>query len=339
MILVTGGTGLLGSHLLYYLCSSGKSVRATKRPNSDTSIVSKVFSYYCENASTLAAKIEWVEADLLDTYSLSDAMQGVTHVYHCAAMVSFEKKEQDSLMKINADGTANIVNVALEQNIHKFLHVSSIATVANGSKNKPATEDDFVELSKQNTVYSFSKYDAEREVWRASEEGLNTLIINPSVIVGGANWQKSSSNMFSKAKKGIKYYTEGATGFVDVRDVAQLMILLMNKEASQQRYIINGENATYRRFFDIMHDAFNKPRPSVKAGKMLSKTAWIIESVRCAITKSKPLITKETVQSAHKVSYYSNKKILDLLPNYNFITLENSIKDFCTFFDKNATSQ
>ncbi len=337
MILVSGGTGLVGSHLLFDLCKSGKTVRAIKRENSQIDNVKKVFSYYANNAQELLKNIEWINADLLDISSLEQAMEGITEVYHCAAMVSFDSKKEVEMMYININGTANMVNVALAKGIRKFCHVSSIATIGATEHGKDATEETFWKSSSENSNYSISKYGAEREVWRASAEGLDVVIVNPALIIGAGNWQQSSSNMFSKAYKGIKFYTDGTTGFVDVRDVAKLMIQLMNSEQKNERFIINSENKSFKVFFDIMHLAFNKPVPTIKAGKFLSNFAWVMEKIRCSISGSTPLITKETARSAHKTSNYSNKKIQHLFPDYKFITVEQSVKDTCSLFLKEHT--
>jgi nucleoside-diphosphate-sugar epimerase len=332
MILVSGGTGLVGSHLLFDLCKSGNNVRAIKRENSQIDNVKKVFSYYANNAQDLLKKIEWVNADLLDISSIEQAMEGITEVYHCAAIVSFDSKKEVEMMHININGTANMVNIALAKGIRKFCHVSSIAAIGAEEHGKDATEETFWKSSSENSNYSISKYGAEREVWRASAEGLDVIIVNPSLIIGAGNWQQSSSNMFSKAYKGIKFYTDGITGFVDVRDVARLMIQLMNSEQKNERFIINSENKSFKVFFDIMHRAFNKPVPTIKAGKFLSDFAWITEKIRCSISGNTPLITKETARSAHKVSNYSNKKIQHIFPDYKFISVEQSVKDTCKLF-------
>lgn len=332
MILVTGGTGLVGIHLLYDLTRSGKRVRALKRSNSNISNLKKVFSYYTANAEELLKNIEWINADLLDIYTLLDAMAGITEVYHCAAMVSFEPKHENEMMKINVEGTANMVNAALEKGIRKFCHVSSIATIGRAVDGSISTEETFWKSSPENSNYSVSKYGAEREVWRAAEEGLNVVIVNPSLIVGPGNWQQSSCNMFSKAYKGIKFYTDGATGFVDVRDVSALMIKLMESSVSNQRYLITAENVTYKNYFDQIHHAFGRSKPGIKAGKFLSGFAWRAEKIRFKLFGSTPLITKETARSAHNISRFSNEKIASVFPEYKFIPLEQSVKDTCKLF-------
>lgn len=334
MILVTGGTGLVGSHLLFDLCRSGKKVRVLKRPESNVANVKKVFSYYSPKHDDLLKNIEWVDADLLDVYSLIEKMEGVTEVYHCAAMVSFESAHQSEMLRTNVEGTANMVNAALEKGVKKFCHVSSIATLGRAENGELTHEEIFWKSSPDNSNYSISKYGAEREVWRASEEGLNVIIVNPSLIIGPGNWVQSSSNMFSKAFEGIKFYSSGINGFVDVRDVSTLMIRLMESEISNQRFLISSENASFKSFFELVHKGLNKAVPSIKAGKFMSGFAWRAEIIRSKLTGAPPLITKETARSAHRISRFSNEKILNQFPGYKFIPLELSIAETCKLFLK-----
>jgi dihydroflavonol-4-reductase len=334
MILVTGGTGLVGSHLLYDLCRSEKKVRALKRNNSNIGNVKKVFSYYTSNPEELLKNIEWVDADLLNVYSLIEIMDGITEVYHCAAMVSFEADHQIEMLKTNVEGTANMVNAALEKGIKKFCHVSSIATLGREENDTLTHEETFWKSSPENSNYSISKYGAEREVWRASEEGLNVIIVNPSLIIGPGNWVQSSSNMFTKAHKGIKFFSSGINGFVDVRDVSTLMLRLMDQKKYNERFLITAENASFKSFFEMIHQGFNKPVPSIKAGKFLSEFAWRAEQIRSKLTGAPPLITKETARSAHRISRFSNEKIKKLFPEYTFIPLKQSIEDTCKLYLK-----
>lgn len=337
MIFVTGGTGLVGSHLLYDLVRSGKTVRALKRKDSNVSNVEKVFSYYTRSSRELASRIEWVNADLMDVYSLLDVLEGVEYIYHCAAKVSFESKNEAEMMRSNVEGTANLVNAALTKNVKKFCHVSSIATLGREEHEDLITENMFWKASPDHSNYAISKYGAEREVWRAAEEGLNVVIVNPSLIIGGGNWQQSSSNMFSRAYKGIYFYTDGVSGFVDVRDVSALMIRLTESNITNQRFILNAENASFRHYFNLIHKAFGKPKSFLKAGKFLSGFAWRAELIRYFITGAKPLITKETARSAHRVSRFSNTKILTAFPDYQFISLEESVAATAKLFLKDIS--
>ena len=264
-------------------------------------------------------------------------MNGITHVYHCAAMVSFEPKYEAEMMSINIEGTANMVNAALEKGIKKFCHVSSIAAIGRAEHSALSTEATFWKSSPDHSNYSISKYAAEREVWRASEEGLDVVIVNPSLIIGAGNWQQSSAALFNKGYKGIKYYTNGANGFIDVRDVTALMVVLMESEIKNQRFLLTSENVSYRYFFDLMNEGFGKPKSSIKVGKLLTGFAWRAEKIRSMLTGAMPLITKETARSAHSTSRFSNEKIKKAFPDYQFIPVEQSIKDTCKLFLKDVS--
>jgi nucleoside-diphosphate-sugar epimerase len=332
MILVTGGSGLLGSHLILQLCQAGHRVRVLKRPSTDEGSLRRIFSYYSNNAEYLLSLVEWKEAALDNIYSLLEALEGITEIYHCAAMVSFEKKKHAQMLQVNVEGTANLVNAALEKGIRKFCHVSSIAALGRTEHGEPVDETIFWKSSPSNSVYSISKYGAEREVWRASEEGLDVIIVNPSLVIGPGSWTESTCNMFSRGYEGIRHYTKGTTGFVDVRDVATLMIRLMQSTHVNERYIISGENNSYKLFFDEMHKNFGKKLPASYAGPFLSDLAWRVESVRCAITGKAPLITRETARAAQSNTVFSNEKIKKAFPDFKFRSLEESVRHTCKIF-------
>jgi dihydroflavonol-4-reductase len=334
LILVTGGTGLLGSHLLYQLCLQGKGVRAIKRTNSNCESVKKVFAYYSTNAEALYQQIKWVDADLNDAYQLEEVLENIDYVFHAAATVSFEQKDVSTILKTNVEGTANLVNAALIKGVKKFCHVSSVAAIGRPEFADEIKEEFFWKANPDNSIYSISKYGAEREVWRASEEGLNVVIVNPSLIIGPGNWHRSTGNMFTKASKRIWFYTHGSSGFVDVRDVTQLMIMLIQSEIKNERFIISSQNISFKLFFEYIHKYFNKPLPPFYAGKLLSEFAWRFEKWRCLITGSVPLITRETAKSAHNQVRFSNSKISSLFPDFRFLPIEKSICDTCHLYLK-----
>jgi dihydroflavonol-4-reductase len=185
MILVTGGTGLLGSHLLYELARMGRKIRAIKRNTSDTSMVRRVFAYYCANPDELLKNIEWFDADLIDFGAIDDAFDGIREVYHVGAVVSFYPKDHKSMLKVNIEGTANLVNFAIEKGVQKFCYVSSVATLGRGGNGIPTNEEDFWVPSRRNTIYSISKYGAER----GTERGDRKSFIHPRTGILGRQFQ------------------------------------------------------------------------------------------------------------------------------------------------------
>jgi dihydroflavonol-4-reductase len=331
MIFVTGGTGLLGSHLLFQLTSEGKSVRAIYRNFDSISRVQKLFNFYNPKASNQLFKlIEWVVCDVRDVVTLEEVMTDCNQVYHCAAAVSFRKKHFHSMMKINREGTANMVNVALTLPIEKFCFVSSTAAVAKDDTKPdvPLVETNKWIQSEETSGYAISKYSSEKEVWRGIEEGLNAVIINPSVIIGAWSWEESSMTIFKTISNGFKFYTKGANAFVDARDVAKAMFLLMESPISNQRFLCTGTNVSFREVFNLIAAALNQKPPSIQAGMFLSQLARFVDGIQSLFT-NKRVLTKESVNSAYSVTSYNSSKLLKAI-DFQFTplgeTIENAVK-------------
>jgi len=331
MILLTGATGLLGSHIAYELLQQGKKIRALKRKDSNSVLTEKIFSFYTSKHIELLNAIEWVEGDVLDLGSLEDAMVGITHVYHCAAMVSFLPKEKDKMMQVNIEGTANVVNAAMHAGVKKLCHISSIAALGSTIDGNMITEETWWKNNPSNSYYAISKYGAEREVWRAAEEGLNVVIVNPSFIIGPGDTSKSSSEAFGILRKGASWYTNGVNGYVDVRDVAHAAIKLTENDVLNQRFILNAANLSYRSFFDKVLVQLNKPKTKREAGKFLLALAWRIEKLLAAIAGRNPIITKEKVGYALQISQYDGSKIQKTI-NFNYRNIDTSIMEICKFY-------
>jgi dihydroflavonol-4-reductase len=331
MVFLTGGTGLLGSHLLIELLKRGKSVRALKRKTSSLVNVKNTFSFYLgEKSNDLFESIDWVDGDINEITSLQNLMIGCDEVYHCAGYVSFYRKDFKKLMKINKDGTANLVNVSLEVGVKKFSYVSSTAAIGRDKKGKEYTENSKWLASPEISNYAVSKHAGEMEVWRGQEEGLNTSIVNPSVILGAGDWQEGSLTLFSTVKKGLKFYTKGVNAFVDVRDVAFCMVELLEQNIFSHRFLIIAENVCFKDLFFHIADELNTKRPSIKVTSFLANVAWRVELVKSLIFGVKPKITKETSRSAMSMSRYSNEKISTQL-NYKFISIHESVKNAVAF--------
>ena len=327
MIFVTGGTGLVGSRLLFDLTKAGKKVLALKRVTSRMDIVNRFFRGH-EN---LLSQIEWVEGDVTDLFSLEDAMDEVKQVYHCAALVSFRSSDFRKLMKINTEGTANMINIAIEKKTERFCYVSSTAALGRSEVNLMLSEENFWKTSKYNSGYAISKYGAEREVWRGIEEGLNAFIVNPSIIIGPGDLHSGSTALFSAVKKGLKFYSNGISGFVDVRDVTACMIQLMEKEIQAERYILSSENISYHEVINCIADNFGKKRPTIRVGKLLTEFGWRLEVTRAFFTGTKTMVTKETARNGQQDCTYSNEKIKKTL-GIEFIPVKEGIKNACEIF-------
>lgn len=337
MIFVTGGTGLLGSHLLFELAGKGEKVRALFRTESRKAEVLKTFGYYSNDPQALFDTIEWVKGDTLDYLSLAQAMKGLSLVYHVAGFVSFSGEDREKMMQVNIQGTANVVNAALEAGIDKLCYVSSIAAVGPSENGDPACEEDQWKPAKDNSAYSVSKYYAEMEVWRGIVEGLNAVIVNPSIILGPGNWGKGSSSIFPAVYNGMKFYSPGVTAYVDVRDVVKSMVLLMNSDISGQRFIVSAENLGYKDLFSMIATNFNKPLPLYKATKFILQAAWRLDWLRSKLFFGKQFLSKEMARSAVKKVYVSNVKIKEAM-GMDFLPLTQTIRDICRIYMNELTA-
>jgi dihydroflavonol-4-reductase len=332
MNLVTGGTGLVGSHLLFELISAGHKVRATMRRSSHLDLVRKLFLWYdAPKGADLFQEIEWVEADVNDIFSLKEALKGVKKVYHCAAMVSFLPADRQRMLKVNVDGTANIVNAALVEGVEKFCHCSSVAAIGQPDEGKPTVESLVWKTSSTNSWYSISKYGAEREVWRGSEEGLPVVIVNPTIVVGPGDVDRSSAQLYQSVKKGLKFYTKGVTGFVDARDVAKAMVQLTESSIINERFILSSEDLQYRRVFEYFSEFAGVNPPRYFVGPVLSGLAWRLEKLRSLITRKKPLITRETARNANSIRHFSNAKIQRAL-GFSFRPVKEAARNTAGFY-------
>jgi nucleoside-diphosphate-sugar epimerase len=318
-VLVTGGTGFLGAYIIKYLLLKGYAVRAIRRSNKLPAFI----------AADLLNKVEWVNGDVLDVVSLQDAMEEIDAVIHSAAIVSFTSKDRKEMYQVNEEGTANVVNMALEKNVRRLIHISSVAALGRTTSGGKVNEDKKWEESKVNTHYAKSKYKAELHVWRGISEGLDAVILNPSTILGFGDWNSSSCAIFKNIYKGFQWYTPGINGFVDVEDVARTSVLLMESTITEQRFIINGDTWTFKKLQDAIADSFSKKRSSRQATPFLLAIAWRLEKIKSLFTRQKPLLTKESARVAQSQTFFENDKILKALPEFSFTPLEESIKKAC----------
>jgi len=324
-VLVTGGSGLLGAVLIEQLLAQGKNITAIYN--------NKPLEHFT------ASKVKAVKCNILDVIGLEEAMVGIDELYHCAAKVSFKPAEVQELYKVNVEGTANIVNAALNASVKKMVYVSSVAALGRIREDQSINENMQWTEETSNSKYGQSKYMAELEVWRGIAEGLNAVIVNPSIILGPGNWNDSSTAIFKSVYNGSPWYTDGTTGFVDARDVAAAMIQLMHSDISAERFIISAENRSYREVFNLIADAFHKKHPSKKATAFLAAIVWRLEAIKSKFTGSKPLITRETTRTAFAKIGYDNSKIKKMLPAFEFHQLEETIKYTCTLLQQKLNIQ
>jgi nucleoside-diphosphate-sugar epimerase len=320
MVLVTGGTGLVGSHLLLTLLKKGQPVIALKRSSSNIKEVEEVFSYYTSDYKELYNKIIWREGDLSDVLGFDELLKDVTVVYHCAALVSLDDKDKEYLLRANKEGTANLVNACINNKIEAFCFVSSIATLQNKDVTTDVDEKVFWKTAPDQSAYSLSKYLAEQEVWRGIEEGLNAVIVNPGVIVGPGNWGRGTGQLVSLSAKGIKFYTTGVTGFVGAIDVAGAMSALMDKKAFGERFLLVENNYPFKHILDKIHTELGKPLPKIKAGPTLLTLGKWFSFLMPAGQK----MTSSTISALSTKTTFSNKKLGQFL-DYKYTSIDECI--------------
>ncbi|MEC3964857.1 NAD-dependent epimerase/dehydratase family protein [Flagellimonas halotolerans] len=330
MILVTGGTGLIGSHLLFHLISNGNTIRTNYRTEASKKKVHKVFGYYSDNPSILMEQIDWVQADITDVGGLDSLFDGVEYVYHCAALISFEPKDFKMLERTNVEGTANIVNLSLKYGVKKLCYVSSIAAIGPSIKQKEVTEENEWNEAKAN-VYGITKYNAELEVWRGSQEGLNIVIVNPGVVIGPGFWKSGSGTFFTYASKGKKYFIPSGTGFVTIKDVIHAMTKLMDSNIRTERFILVNQNMTYKELFQKIAPQLGVAPPTKKVSKFMLECFWRWDWVRSNVFGKRRKLSKSVAKGLYRQKIFSNQKIKSEL-DFTFEDMDKAITFCCDRF-------
>lgn len=329
MILVTGATGLVGSHLILQLLEQDQSVRALYRTEDNKGKTKQIFDYY--KKGDLFSKINWIQGDINDIPSLEEVFFGIEYVYHCAALVSFDPNDEEKLRKVNIEGTANIVNFCLEFNIKKLCYVSSIAALGDLLEGQTiVTEETEWNPEVMHSDYAISKYGAEMEVWRGQQEGLNVVVVNPGVILGPVFWTEGSGEIYKKVKKGMPFFTKGVTGFVCVTDVIKAMVALMNSEIKNEKFTIVSENLTYEDIVFKIADCFKVSRPKIYANKFITNLGWRADWMLHLLFGKKRLLTKNMANSLHSVDIYSNEKVIRKI-NFKFVEIKDYINEISFF--------
>ncbi|WP_281238114.1 NAD-dependent epimerase/dehydratase family protein [Flavobacterium praedii] len=324
MVLVTGGTGLVGAHLLIHLLEKGENVRAIYRNLESIQKTEALFSLYKKEA--LYQSIQWQQADILDIPSLENAFDNIVQVYHCAALISFDPKEEDLVRKTNIEGTANIVNFCLHKNIKKLCHVSSIAALGDLAEHEHIiTEETEWNPEKPHSDYAISKYGAEMEIWRGQQEGLEVVIVNPGVIIGPGFWNQGSGALFTKVKKGIPFYTKGSTGFIAVADVVSILYQLMESPIHGERFTLISQNIIFKDLLFSIADALKVKKPKYHATPFMINTLSKLDWISSMLFGQKRQLSKASARSSYSTDLYSNEKIKNAL-NIEFIDVPNYIK-------------
>ncbi|OOV17127.1 NAD-dependent epimerase/dehydratase family protein [Flavobacterium sp. LM4] len=312
MVLVTGGTGLVGAHLLLHLIENGENVRAIYRSQNNIQKTKSVFELY--KKGDLFEKINWLEADILDVPSLEIAFIGIEYVYHCAALISFNPKDEDALRKTNIEGTANMVNFALAKGVKKFCYVSSIAALGDLQPHETyITEETDWNPEKPHSDYAISKYGAEMEAWRGVQEGLDVIIINPGVILAPVStksiFEYGSNELYIKVSKGLSFYTLGNTGFIAINDVVKIAFELMKSNIKNERFTLIADNIIFRDVLNTIADALKVKKPTIHAKPIFMNFLCVADRIVSTLLFQKRSLTKAAAKASYSKSLYSNEKI------------------------------
>jgi dihydroflavonol-4-reductase len=325
MILVTGGTGLVGAHLLLNLAENETAVRAIYRSPEGIEKTKSLFKRY--QKEDLFSNIEWLQADIIDVPSLETAFKNIDYVYHCAGFISYDPNDENLLRKINIEGTANVVNFCLAYQIKKLCHVSSIAALGDRASNETEiTEETEWNPESPHSDYAISKYGAEMEIWRGQQEGLNVVIVNPGVIFGAGFWNQGSGLFFSSIKKGFPFYTNGSTGYVGVNDVVKIMVQLMKSDIIGERFTLVSENLSFKEVIFKIAEKLQAKRPKIEAKPWMTSLAWRLDWFVSTFFRTKRRLSKYGAHSMHTSEFISNVKIKKAL-NFEFQSIDDVVKE------------
>jgi len=326
MVLVTGATGFVGSHLLFYLLGKDVRIRALYRHKKSIEKVRNLFSLYHPTPQKLLDRIEWIPADITDISSLEQVVENIDKIYHLAAVVDFSSLSKNSLYQVNVEGTKNLLTLATEKKIKKFFYMSSIASL--GSYDQPITEKTFWNWKEKGSSYAKTKFLAEMEVWRASQEGLDVVIGNPSIILGAGFWHEGAGKIFDKVYKGLKFYPSGANAFIDVWDVVKASYLLMESKYVNESFILSSQNISYKRLLEMIAQNFKVKAPSIALKKWMFYPIFPVNFVLKNLLKVSPVIDTDLINPLFSEKKYSNKKFRDTF-DFQFIPMDITIQNIC----------
>jgi dihydroflavonol-4-reductase len=332
MIVVTSGTGLLGAHLLLELVNTDDRVRVIMRKGSSRKKVFSVWKHYHDDPRTLLGRFEWYEADLTNKAEVCSAIEGASKIYHCAGFVSFSSGQKRAFRESNIEIIANLVDACLQISGIKLVHVSSVAAIGKTVGEKQSSESGGWPVSAK-SMYARTKIRGELEVWRGIAEGLNAIIVNPSVILGPGDWEKSSARIFEVVYKGLGFYTKGVTGFVDVRDVVNVILELMHSDITGERFIVSAANLTFEELFAKIAFSFDKKPPSHYASPLMTSFAWRTEWLYALLTGRQPRITRVSARSAHAIQEYTAEKVCSRL-DFSFRNIDETIREVAACYLK-----
>ena len=277
-----------------------------------------------EQLQRLAPAAKIVVGDLEDADLLKEQINWADYVVHAAALVAFDSKKDKLIQRVNVDATATLVNIAIEYGVKKFCFISSIAAIGRGDTELNLDETNQWQDTKELPFYTKSKYLAEQEVWRGIAEGLPAVIVNPSVVLGVGDWNRSSLQIFNYFKTKNPFYPTGTINYVDIRDVAEITSKLLLSDITAERFILNAGAIPYKDFLEQLATSLGEKAPSKPLPKWLHPLLWRADATRATLTGSERKITADLIKSATKKHQYNSDKIRNTL-NFSFRPLEETL--------------
>lgn len=326
-ILITGGTGMIGSYLLRLLIKRGfNNIVATHNRAS------------FELVEDIKDEIEWHRIDIADEVAFTDIIAGVDTVIHCAGMISLWPKEFKEMFRVNVNGTANIVNLCLLHNVNRLIYLSSIEALGKEEDGSSISETTEWKEEVIHTKYAISKYYGELEVHRGHAEGLQTIIYNPALVLGAGLWNAGPMSMVHEIYNGLNYYPRGSLAMVDVRDLVKTIVdNIDNMQMDGNRYIVGSYNKKFKTLLNQLATNLEVNKPTKALQGSVAQFAIGLEKIKSVFTNSKPLINRESFLVADQTLSYSFDKLAAVY-NYRPRTFEQTLFDITKAFKTSQKS-
>ncbi|MFY0644469.1 MAG: NAD-dependent epimerase/dehydratase family protein [Bacteroidia bacterium] len=330
---ITGASGFLGSHLVHYLLMEGHEVLSIKRSSTSMSEFNVCAAYY-NLIDEFKDKLVWFDCELYDTIALSEIFRNCDVVIHCAGLISYLKSKRKELIRVNEEYTANVVNACLGSNVRRFIGISSTGALSKKHDNKPIKESFDWDEGASYAFYGLSKYLGDKQIWRAKEEGLDVIVLNPGVILGYGDWNKGSLRLFRNAYTKFPFYSTGSTGFIGVEDLCKATVHFINSAEVNEQYVAISENLSFDKVSFMMAKAFKTKAPYIKVSGLMHTAIHQLISFKEFIGIG-GLLSRETSRSSVLKSQFDNSKLVNTLP-FDLEPIESVIQKACLAYNKNS---